>query len=358
MGQCSAITRVSAFDATSALLSTDRDADRRVQLSEGTIAAASTHASILWCFRSQPWLRSNLELRHLRYFIAVAESHSFRTAAERLSVTQPAITRQIQDLEAELGIALFLRVPAGVVLTPAGELFLREVRVAFSVISAASHSARRIAAGLEGNLRIGFVEHTGGDGLVPEVFAKFLSETPHVQLELIPSTTPELVQQLVSHRIDGAFIYAFNDLPREIHVTPLYEKSVTLAVPRLWNWPADTPVSIHCVTPHPIVALSRYAYPGYHDHLFGSLERARVKLNVVQEVNNEAALLSLVSAGVGAALVSSINLNRSATRVVFIPLSDFDVVLPITFAHLSTNINPALYKFLSRTNEILAEGGF
>ena len=287
-----------------------------------------------------------MELRHLRYFIAVAENQSFRVAAERIHVTQPAITRQVQDLEAEVGVALFQRTTIGVVLTPAGELFLREARLALSVLSAATRSAKRVAAGLEGNLRIGFVENASWEGLVPDALAGFQEQAPEIQLALLPRNSPEQVKWLLTDRIDGGFIYTFDELPPEVAVVPLMQMGALLAVPRQWGWPADDPVPATNLNGKPMIGFPRNTYPAYYDYLIDSCHKAGLTLDVVQEVTTEAAILSLVSAGIGAAIVNSGNLNRPPARAQFLKLADLDISIPLAFAYLRTNMNPALARFI------------
>ncbi len=296
-----------------------------------------------------------MELRHLRYFIAVAEGGSFRVAAERIHVTQPAITRQIQDLEAEVGVVLFQRTTGGVTLTPAGELFLREVRVALSILAAATRSAKRISAGLEGALRIGFVENTSWDGLVPELFARFQAKAPDVHLELLALNSPEQVESLVADRIDGGFIYTFDKLPSEIGTIPLMHKGVLLAVPKQWDWPDNRAVPASDLNDKPVIAFPRYTYPAYHDYLIQACSKAGLTLNVVQEVTTETAILSLVSAGIGAAIVNAGNLGRQPARVQFLELADLPLALPLAFAYPRQNQNPALARFIEMLNALHTE---
>jgi DNA-binding transcriptional LysR family regulator len=287
-----------------------------------------------------------MELRHLRYFIAVAESQSFRVAAERIHVTQPAITRQVQDLEAEVGVSLFHRTTIGVVLTPAGELFLREARLALSVLGAATRSAKRVAAGLEGNLLIGFVENASWDGLVPDAFARFQDQAPEIHLSLMPCNSPEQIEWLLTDRIDGGFIYTFDELPPEVMLVPLMHKGALLAVPRQWGWPQDCPVPAATLNGKPMIGFPRHTYPAYYDYLIDACRKVGLTLDVVQEVTTEAAILSLVSAGIGAAIVNSGNLSRPPARAQFLELADLEISIPLAFAYLRNNMNPALARFI------------
>src|SRR6186997_2200347 len=99
-----------------------------------------------------------MELRHLRYFVAVGEEQHYNRAAERLRVAQPALSQQIQDLEEEIGFKLFDRLPRGVKLSAAGKLFLEDARHILQQVSEATARAKRVAGGQSGTLRVGFVE--------------------------------------------------------------------------------------------------------------------------------------------------------------------------------------------------------
>jgi DNA-binding transcriptional LysR family regulator len=295
-----------------------------------------------------------MELRHLRYFIAVAENQSFRVAAERIHVTQPAITRQIQYLEAEIGAMLFQRTPAGVILTSAGELFLREARTALSLLRAATLSARRVANGLEGNLRIGFVENSSWDGLVPDVIARYQAQASDVHLELLPLGSPEQIESIMSNRMDGGFIYTFDDLPADVISIPLMKKSVLLAVPRQWEWPEDHAICAGELNDKPLISFPRNTYPAYHDYLIQACGKAGLVLNVVQEVGTEAAILSLVAAGIGAAIVNAANRSRQPARVQFLELSNLEMEIPLVFAYRAANSNPTLERFIVMLNSLHA----
>jgi DNA-binding transcriptional LysR family regulator len=222
--------------------------------------------------------------------------------------------------------------------------------VVLSILAAATRSAKRVSEGLEGSLRIGFVENTSWEGLVPELFARYQAQAPDVHLELLPLNSPEQVESLVADRIDGGFIYTFEELPAEISIIPLVQKSVLLAVPKQWGWPEDQPVRASELNEKPIIAFPRYTYPAYHDYLIHACLKAGLTLDVVQEVTTETAILSLVSAGIGAAIVNAGNLGRQPARVQFLELADLPLALPLAFAYPTQNQNPALARFIEMLN--------
>src|SRR5256714_10717927 len=123
-----------------------------------------------------------MELRHLRYFVAVAEELHFGRAAERLHIAQPPLSRQIRDLEREVGTPLFERVPRGVELTPAGSAFLPVARLTLAQAERAQRSAQRAALGETGRLRVGFVEAATHSGILADVLSFFRVHLPSVGL--------------------------------------------------------------------------------------------------------------------------------------------------------------------------------
>jgi len=143
-----------------------------------------------------------MELRHLRYFAAVAEERSFTRAAEKLWIAQPGLSTQIRRLESELGIRLFERHPRGVELTESGELFLDRARVALAAAEAARSTGRDLAAGLVGNIRLGVATCAGWSG-TPELLASFSRDRPDVEVTVSESYGGTLIRDLRDGRLDA-----------------------------------------------------------------------------------------------------------------------------------------------------------
>src|SRR6202035_4351129 len=127
-----------------------------------------------------------MELRHLRYFVAIGEEENYQRAPQRVNVAQTALSTQIQDLERELGFTLFDRLPRGVKLSAAGKLFLSDARRILQEVQEAKLRAERVATGKAGTLRVGFVEWLSWHGVVPDSFRRFRRRQPDAELELHP----------------------------------------------------------------------------------------------------------------------------------------------------------------------------
>ena len=286
-----------------------------------------------------------MELRHLRYFIAVAELRSVRAASEQLHVTQPAISRQIQDLEEAVGAALFERTPRGLTLTPAGQAYLSEARDILARVDGANRLARRIASGVEGHLRIGFVENAAWSGIVSHALSAFEQAAPNVALELTPMNTPEQLDALAAGRLDGGFCYRFGAMPEGIGSVHVLDQNVVLAVPEAWPRGNAAPVAAHELAGKPFIAFPRRVYPAYYDRLLSACAERGLTLDIRQEASTETAILSLVSAGMGAAIVNAANVDRPPPRVRFVQLQDLSVPLPLDFCFVTQQVNPALARF-------------
>ena len=287
-----------------------------------------------------------MELRHLRYFIAVAESGSVRAASEQLHVTQPAISRQIKDLEDAIGAALFERTPRGLNLTPAGAAYLSEARDILAHVDAANRLAHQVATGVQGHLRIGFVENAAWSGHVAHALGAFQRAAPQVALELQPMNTPEQFEAIAAGRLDGGFCYRIGALPDGFTSQPLLQQDVVLAVPDTWPLGKDGSVAAAQLAGTPFIIFPRRVYPGYYDRLLAACAARGLTLDIRQEASTETAILSLVSAGVGAAIVNAANRDRPPARVRFVALSDLSVPLPLEFCYAASADNAALARFV------------
>src|ERR1700719_3120664 len=173
-----------------------------------------------------------MELRHLRYFVAVGEEQHYGRASRRLRVAQPALSRQIQDLEKELGFELFERLPRGVKLNAACKLFLEDTRRVLQELGEAAVRAGRVASGRSGTLRVGFTENASWRGIVPDSFRRFRERQPDAELQLTPATSLEQIEGLRSGRLDAGYVFNMPKTDAELDHLPVAMQHVELAVPK------------------------------------------------------------------------------------------------------------------------------
>src|SRR5437773_2366998 len=170
-----------------------------------------------------------MELRHLRYFVAVGEDQHYGRAAQRLRVAQPALTRQIQDLEEEIGFKLFDRLPRGVKISAAGKIFLEDARRILQEVNEATIRAGRVARGQVGTLRIGFTESSSWHGVVPDSFRHFSQQQPDAELQLHTLTSLEQVETIRTGRLDAGFVFNMVKADRELNQLQVALNYVVLA---------------------------------------------------------------------------------------------------------------------------------
>src|SRR5579862_9324298 len=173
-----------------------------------------------------------MELRHLRYFVAIGEGENYRRAAQRLNIAQTALSTQIQDLEAELGFKLFDRLPRGVKLSAAGRPFLEDARRILQQVSEAAARAARVARGQSGTLRVGFTENASWRGVVPDSFRRFRERQPDAELQLTPAASLEQIEALRSRRLDAGYVFNMPRGDTELDYLPVAVQHVELALPK------------------------------------------------------------------------------------------------------------------------------
>src|ERR671933_1348872 len=183
-----------------------------------------------------------MELRHLRYFVAVAEELHFGRAAARLHIAQPPLSRQIRDLERDVGAPLFARVKRRVQLTPAGRAFLPEARLTLSQAERARRTAQRAARGEIGRLRVGFVEAAIYSGVLPDVLSFFRMHLPDIGLSLFEMDPRQQGEAFRDGRIDlGVLHSAPPGAERLLRVEPVYSEPLVAALPHGHRLPRRPP---------------------------------------------------------------------------------------------------------------------
>src|SRR6266568_5818722 len=208
-----------------------------------------------------------MELRHLRYFVAIGEEENYRRAAQRLNVAQTALSTQIQDLEAELGFKLFDRLPRGVKLSAAGRLFLEDARRILQQVSEAAARAARVARGQSGTLRVGFTENASWRGVVPDSFRRFREQQPDAELQLQPAPSLEQLDAIRSGSLDAGFLNFMPKADSELDQLLVAMQHVELAVPKGHALLRMKNVRLRDLADAPFVWFPRREAPAFYDRL-------------------------------------------------------------------------------------------
>jgi len=289
-----------------------------------------------------------MELRHLRYFVAVGEEQHYNRAAQRLRVAQPALSRQIQDLEEEIGFKLFDRLPRGVKISAAGKCFMEDARRILHEVNEAAARAKRVASGQSGTLRVGFVESISWHGVVPDSFRQFRERQPDAELQLKPASSFEHTEAVHSGRLDAGFVFTIANIGRELAHLPIASLHLMLAAPKRHPLTKFKRLRLRDLIDAAFVWFPRRESPAYYDRLMHECLRGGLKSpRIVQEGVNEATILSLVSCGLGVAFVSSATRWRCPESVALVPVTDLKLPLPFALIWRKDNASPLLEKFVT-----------
>jgi DNA-binding transcriptional LysR family regulator len=246
-----------------------------------------------------------MELRHFRYFIAVAEELSFTKAARRLHISQPPLSQHVQEIERELGTLLFRRNRSHVALTDTGRLFLDEAR---SVVQQASHAvdmAKRAGRGEVGILRVGFTATAPFTHVFSAAIRAFRRESPSVRLDLEYSMTEPVIEALRTNELDVGFVRPMADsLPDDI-ATLLVMSDKLMAVLHADHPLADLkrPIPIEMLAHEPFVLRASGAHSGYYEQIYQCCIQAGFFPQIAQEAKEAVTILGLVAAGLGVTIL-------------------------------------------------------
>src|SRR5580704_12439331 len=263
-----------------------------------------------------------MELRHLRYFVVVGEEQHYGRASRRLRVAQPALSRQIQDLEEEVRFKLFDRLPRGVKLSVAGKLFLEDARRILQAVSEATARAAHVARGQSGTLRVGFTENASWHGVVPDSFRLFREQQPDVDLQLQPAASLEQLDAIRSGRLDAGFVNFMPNADPGLDQLAVGTQQIELAVPKGHPLTRLKKLCLRDLTDAPFISFPRRANPAFYDRLMHECYRGGLKSpRIVQEGLNEATILSLVSTGLGVGWVLGSARWRCPQTVAILPVA-------------------------------------
>lgn len=270
-----------------------------------------------------------MELRHLRYFVGVAEELHFGRAAARLGISQPPLSQQIRALETELGVALFERSSRRVMLTTAGRLFLVEARRTLAQAEHAMLVARRAELGEVGELRVGFSTSAPFTAVVSQALFSFRQRYPGIRLLLNEMTRNAQIEALAAEELDVAFIRGFGlpVLPPSIRGLMLIEEPLLLAVHAAHPLArSDQPARITDLAGESFIVFGRERGGGFNEQVALLCRRAGFEPNITQEASGLATLLGLVAAGFGITVISASLGALHTDNIVYRTLAEPDAI--------------------------------
>ena len=289
-----------------------------------------------------------MELRHLRYFVAVAEEGHITRAAERLGIQQPPLSQQIQALERELETQLFRRKPRGVELTPAGQALLDEARAILARADEAVAAVKRTARGEAGRIGIGFTSSASFHPFLPRAIRAFRETHPLVALALEESGTTELVDALRTQSLDVAFVRSPVGESDDLFIRPLLEEAMVAALPS--GHPLSTgrdALPLAALASETFILYRRPVGPGLHDAIIAACDRAGFSPTIGQEAPRMLSTLSLVAAGLGVTVVPASMSRLEAEGVAYRPLdASAPLTAPLNLAYRRDEISAAVRRFV------------
>lgn len=296
-----------------------------------------------------------MELRHLRYFVAVAEERHFGRAAERLHIAQPPLSHQIRQLETELKVTLFDRTTRSVELTPAGELMLERARAILATVDATTIDVARAAAGEVGRLALGFTGSATYE-LLPTIARVLREELPNITLELFGEMlTPRSVTGLQDRSLDLAFLRPpVREADLAVHV--VRREPLIAALPEQHPLAALTSVPLSQLAGEPFISYPSHYRSVVRDAVVDACSKAGFSPNVVQEVGETSTLAVFVAAGLGVALVPASVQHLHITGTVYRPLAGTTEEVALALAYRTDDDSPVLRRALARIHSLVGGG--
>jgi LysR family hca operon transcriptional activator len=292
-----------------------------------------------------------MELRHLRYFVAVADAGSLTVAARKLHTSQPSLSRQIRDLENEVGAQLLRRSARGIELTPAGQVFLDHARSVLSQVEAAGEAARRVAHPAKPCFAMGFL--TGHElTWMPEALQILHDELPNIDVMISSQYSPQLASAVVKGTIDAAFLRREQAVP-DLVFHLLVKEPLVVVLPRNHRLAALKAISPGDLAGETFVTVSNTA-PVLRVVIDNYLKQSGIKIMPAHEADHLSMGMSLISSTGGVGLLPAYAQNFLPRSVTSRPLKGDTPTIDLVLGYKKSNQSPILKLLLSRLDELVA----
>jgi DNA-binding transcriptional LysR family regulator len=295
-----------------------------------------------------------MELRHLRYFVAVANAGHITRAAESLGMQQPPLSQQIRALEEELGVTLFNRHPKGVALTEAGRLLQAE---AVRLLADAQALQERMAAfvrGERGRVLIGFTSSAAAHSFTPESLRACRKRYPEIRLEVSENNAAEITEAVMHARLHCGFLRVPVSRPDGLVFEELLLEDSLLAIPLDHRLARDKakPVNLKELHGEHLILVRRPGAPGLYANLLAACARQKVQVHLAAEVDRMMTNLNLVAAGVGLSVVPASMKGAHNQAIVYRALADFKLGAPITLVYREADCDGPTGTFIALAREL------
>ena len=288
-----------------------------------------------------------MELRHFRYFVAVAEEENVSRAALKLHVSQPGVSRQIQDLEDEIGFQLFERSAKSLKLTAAGKVFLTEAKTVLQHAEEAVKKARAVSGGTQGEIHVGYAPSLTVQ-ILPPMLRAFQSEFPHVRVTLHDLSSEEMLAQLGNKKLQVALtVRPPAKMLRGLSFKEIARYAMVVAVAPSHPLAKLKAITLQQAAPEPLIGLNRKDYPEYHVETKKLFAAVGLKSSFAEEHEGGTSIIAAVEAGRGIALVPSSLACIVGTRVKLLPLKSALPAILVGSLWLRENDSELVKKFVA-----------
>ena len=289
-----------------------------------------------------------MELRHIRYFLAVAEEQHFTRAAAKVGIGQPPLSQQIKDLEAEVGAALFHRLAHGAELTEAGKAFLAGVKEMPLIAERATMAARRAARGETGSLRVGFTASAAFNVVVSSAIRVFRRAYPEIYLTLEEANTTRLVTGLREGTLDAVFLRPGTPGSEELQLRRLSEEPMVVAVPERHPAAAHEEIDLAILKDDPFLLFPREFGPTLYDAIIEACRNAGFEPAIGQVAPQIGSIINLVAAELGVSIVPASMMQVRVTGVAYRPIIGQAPTTQLALAYRRGETSPVVRNFIAR----------
>jgi DNA-binding transcriptional LysR family regulator len=300
-----------------------------------------------------------MDLRHLRYFVAVAEAGHMTRAAATLGIQQPPLSQQIKALESHLGMRLLHRHPKGVHLTDGGRLFVAEARRILADVEAMEQRMSRVARGVQGVLAIGFTSSAAAHAFTPEALRACRSRFPGIELVISENNAAEITEAVASGRLHCGFLRVPVSRPDGVAMETLLSEPAVVALPLdhpLARGAASRAVALKELHDENMILVRRPGAPGLYANLLAKCAEQGVAPRVVAEVDRMMTNLNLVAAGVGVSVVPASMQGAHPHAIVYRPLArSVGLEAPLTLAWRAAESAGPTATFITLVRDIAAQ---
>ena len=289
-------------------------------------------------------MSNQIEIRHLKYFLAVAEDLHFRKAAERLFISQPGLSRQIKQMETELGFPLFDRTNKKVSLTKPGEYLKREISMTLKNLEDTITHARYLNEGVVGQINFGYVG-SAMQNVLPELLLRIREENSNIHYNLKEMENPDQIEALLSQEIDLGFV-RLKRIPRGLQIHPVFEDTFSLVLPKDHSLNKENFRNLSQLEKEPFILFEQTYSPDYFDQVMQIFKDSGFSPIISHNTVHASTIFKLVENNFGISIVPTALQFGYSGNIKFIELTKISQRTVLSVAWNSSNRNPILHKIL------------